>query len=383
MRTLYLHIGTHRTATSSIQSFMHANSSALLQRGIFYPYKVARHNDLFRMIFSGKREVTDAAADLFKRADKRAGPDASVVLSDEDISMQTDLSRLKDFNEFFQVKVIFSLRRQDFWLESWFLQNIKWQWNETLSHCTLDAFLARRAEFHWVDYNTYVTHLEQVFGRENVLLYPFEKEQMPDGPVSAFARMIGLESITGLTPTPHVNSSHSAKVSEFMRCLPLDEAFPLYRRKLEQACSAVEKQLAMTGSEASSLLIGHDYRLAILSEYAEGNAALARRYFNRDQLFLAPVPGADQPVASMQLPADSYKLMRDFVEPFVRALIAQEVAAANAADEAAQESAQPPVAKPGSGRPAGFGNAGAGGGRGNKNKARPNAGRTQKAGVQR
>ena len=66
-----------------------------------------------------------------------------------------------------------------------------------------------------------------------------------------------------------------------------------------------------------------DTRARILAEHAAGNAALARRYFDRETLFSAPVPGPEAPVAPLELPADSYTLMQDFVAPFLRGLIVQ------------------------------------------------------------
>lgn len=329
MRTLYLHIGTHRTATSSTQKFLYMNQKALLARGFLYPFNTARHLPQFNQLFGDKIEVGAFAEDLDARAARRGreaqavGGIHSVVLSDEDVCMRRDLSRLAGLRQNFDVKVVFALRRQDLWLESWYLQNIKWQWNRSLSHCTLDEFLARRAEFFWADYDRYVRHLEEVFGRENVLLYVFEKEQMPDGPVAAFCRMIGLDDLSGLEPAPHANSSYSTWVSEFMRLLPLDEAPAHYRSQLERACGALEATLTAGGRQSSTLLIDHARRQEILAEHAAGNAALAQRYFDREALFLAPVPGPEAPLARMELPADTTVLMRDYVAPFVRGLIAQ------------------------------------------------------------
>ena len=323
MTTLYLHIGTHRTATSSIQAFMLANWDALLARGIFHPLRVARHSALFNAIFAGRRSVKDVSLDLLSRASKHPHDIRSIVLSDEDVCMHTDLSVLAEFRNHFDVKVIFALRRQDLCLESWYLQNIKWQWDKSFSHLTLDQFMARADEFHWAHYDRLLTHLEELFGQENVLPYVFEKGQMPNGPVAAFCDRIGLTDLTGLTPAPHVNSSHSPSIAEFVRCLPLDEAPDKFRVRLENALKAVDPKLRHPDGVPSSLLIDHATRMRILADHAEGNANIARRYFGRDQLFLEPVPEAEAPLAAMNLPADSAVLMRDYVAPMIRGLIRQ------------------------------------------------------------
>jgi hypothetical protein len=323
MTTLYLHIGTHRTATSSIQAFMLANWETLLTRGVFHPLRIARHFVLFNAIFAGRRTVKEVSLDLLLRASKHPVEINSIVLSDEDVCMRQDLSILAEFRKHFDVKVVFGLRRQDLWLESWYLQNIKWQWNKSLSHCTLPEFLDRSGEFHWAHYDRLLGHLDEVFGQENVLPYVYEKAQMPDGPVAAFCNRIGLDDLSGLKPAPHVNSSHSPGIAEFVRCLPFDQAPDRYRTRLEQAVRAVDQALTPTEGGHSSLLIDHDTRLKIMASHAEGNENVARRYFGRDQLFLEPLPGPDEPLAQMVLPQDSETLMRDFVAPMIQNLIKQ------------------------------------------------------------
>ena len=323
MTTLYLHIGTHRTATSSVQAFMLSNWQALLTKGIFHPLHIARHFALFNAIFSGRRSVKEVSLDLLSRAAKHPVDIRAIILSDEDVCMRRDLSVLAEFRKHFDVKVIFALRRQDLWLESWYLQNIKWQWDESLSHLTLDEFMARSDEFHWAHYDRLLTQLEGLFGQENVLPYVFEKSQMPGGPVAAFCDRIGLTDLTGLTPAPHFNSSHSPSIAEFVRCLPLDEAPDKYRTRLEAAVKAVDQQLAQAAGRHSSLLLDHDSRLALLETHAAGNANVARRYFGRDALFLDPLPAPDAALAQMKLPPDSATLMRDYVAPMIRGLIKQ------------------------------------------------------------
>ncbi|MEJ2520649.1 MAG: hypothetical protein P8Y91_09935, partial [Desulfuromonadales bacterium] len=221
-RMLFLHIGAQRTATTSIQSFMRANFQALLRRGYLYPFGVPRHFSLFNALFSCRRTVDGVAADLAERCARWQQPVKAIVLSDEGICLRNDLSVLARFRDHFDVRIVLSLRRQDTWLESWYLQNIKWQWNPGLSHCTFDQFLARRDEFHWISYDRFVGHLQSLFGAENLRLQVFEKEQMPDGPVAAFCRQIGLADTGGLRVPEHVNPSFSPAISEFMRRLPLD-----------------------------------------------------------------------------------------------------------------------------------------------------------------
>lgn len=306
---------------------MLANCDAMIARGILHPFRVARHIALFNSIFSGRLTVAEVAEDLQARADRQAHPIDTILLSDEDVCMRPDLSVLAEFRTHFDVKVILALRRQDLWLESWYLQNIKWQWNNGLAHCTLAEFLDRSEEFHWIRYDRLLQHLESLFGQENVLPYVYEKAQMPQGPVAAFCAQMGLGELEGLKPAPHVNSSYSPQVAEFVRQLPLDEAPNKVRARFEAVLQGVDRSFVKQNGPQSSLLLDHQTRLAVMQAAEAGNAAVARRYFARDALFFEPLPDPAAPLARMELPADPAALLRDFVAPMIRGLIRQQIEA--------------------------------------------------------
>lgn len=325
-RTLYLHIGSHRTATTSTQQFMHRNFDRLLEEGVFYPFRVPRHLKFINELMSGEKSPREAAKTLNNRANdwskKLKKEIHTIVLSDEDICVREDLKKLSALREFFDVKIIFSLRRQDLWLESWFFQNIKWQWNPKLSHCTFDEFLNQKASFHWIHYDAYLRNLERGFGKENIQLLLFEREQMANGAIAEFAAKIGLENIDHFGEPPHMNSSMSAEMVEFIRHLPLDKIAVPERNLLRMSLEQVDRRVLGNTKNQSERLMPPAQRKEILAEYAPGNHMVARRYFDRDDLFFAPLPNADAPLARMEIPQDSSALMEKFVAPLLKQLIA-------------------------------------------------------------
>lgn len=320
-KTLYLHIGSHRTATTSIQQFMNKNFDTLINRGYIYPYGIPRHIRLMNALFSGKQTVADAAADLIGRANAKPGDVNTIVLSDEDVSTRPDLSLLAQFQEYFDVKIVYSMRRQDLWLESWYFQNIKWQWNPLLSHCTFAEFLTHRDDFHWIHYEPYVAKLEAMFGAENVLLNIFEKQQMPDGPVVEFARTIGLTDLSDFTDPPHFNSSMSAGMVEFVRHLPLDSFNPPERDLLRVALEQVDRIHLKNTEKKSERLMPRDLRESVLQIYENGNQTLAARRFGRPDLFLDPLPAEDAALAKLELPGDPADILEQLVGPLLIQLV--------------------------------------------------------------
>lgn len=309
------------------------NFDQLLENGCLYPYRIPRHFRLINRLFDGTRTIEDVATDLTARADEKTREISKIVISDEDICMRRDLSILQGLREYFDVKIVYALRRQDLWLESWYFQNVKWQWNPELSHCTFDEFLARREECHWIHYDHYVQHLENLFGAENILLSPFEKEQQPDGPVAEFCRLIGLDILGQSNAAPHMNSSMSAAMVEFTRHLPMDEFEPPERELLRRALETVDRVSLGHQGKQSERLMEPDLRQAILSEYAEGNRALAQRFFGRDELFFHPLPADDAPLARLELPTNSGELVENFISPLLRELVANGTISATIAKE--------------------------------------------------
>ena len=117
--------------------------------------------------------------------------------------------------------------------------------------------------------------------------------------------------------------------------LPLDEAPVQYRNVLTSACARIDRERSGGGAKQSERLLPPARRAAVLAEYAKGNRAVAKRYFGRRDLFLEPLPDAAAPLARMELPADSYALMRELVTPLIQAVISHQKEAA--ASEAAPE----------------------------------------------
>ncbi|WP_370231830.1 hypothetical protein [Cognatishimia sp.] len=325
-RTLYLHIGAHRTATTSIQKFMFQNFEQLLRVGIFYPFRIPRHARFINEIFSRKHSARSATKALNERIGnwehQLNRPVTTLVLSDEDICRRTNLKRLADFRKYFDVKVLYSVRRQDLWLESWYFQNIKWQWNKTLANCTFETFMEHRDEFHWINYDSYLRMVEAEFGRENVLLTVFEKQQMPNGVIGTFADHIGLKDPASFEQPTHENYSLSAEMAEFLRHLPLHEVPEPERDILRRTFEQVDRNAFGNTRYQSERIMPLAQRESVLADYAVENAAVAQRYFGRDALFMDPLPPADGPLANLNIPRDSNEVIEKFVVPLLKQLLA-------------------------------------------------------------
>ena len=287
------------------------------RRGFYIRNRVRRHQQLLNKIFSGELEVDAVAKDLNERADKKEEDIRSIILSDEDISIRKNLEKIARFKEYFDVKIIMFLRRQDLWLESWYFQNVKWQWNRALCHLTFPEFLKRRSKFHWINYDSHIAYLEKLFGKENLLLSVLERSQMPEGPIAEFCKHFGVSDLGGMKPPPLENASYEPEFVEFVRHLPLHEIPDRERDILLKLFEKVNAQHILGDRKSNQRVLALKERKRILKEYDKGNKHVAQSYFGRDQLFLEPLPTRHTPVAKLEMPRDSGAAIERYVAPLL------------------------------------------------------------------
>lgn len=123
-RTLYLHIGSHKTGTTSIQRYLHANQAQLAARGYGYPIT----DDAINLggITSGHSDEGDLNANFGRMGKRRNAiaarlvddPNPNVIGSSEGFSYLhhgPDIAKFRDLlvQHFSTIRIITYLRRQD------------------------------------------------------------------------------------------------------------------------------------------------------------------------------------------------------------------------------------------------------------------------------
>ena len=130
--TLILHIGLHKTASSYVQNLLNVRRYDLLREGFLYPNVGAvdgartstregaqSGHALFTQPGDRRELISELLAELPETV-------STVLLSSEDFTLPrpepTPEEFLSRFREFGAVKVVLVLRRQDFWVESFYKQ---------------------------------------------------------------------------------------------------------------------------------------------------------------------------------------------------------------------------------------------------------------------
>ncbi|ENT7275710.1 hypothetical protein ACE65C_001489 [Campylobacter coli] len=199
--TAYIHIGTPKTGTTSIQKFITLNLDLFLQQGMVYPKTFCVNNQHDKIAYIIKNMKSDFNFWLnqevvFLRNEISENKKYTFLFSSEMISLYINesytLIRLKElFNwlGFKNIKCILYLRSNDEYMISHSSQNIK---------CGLGVYYKRKAEFctsmgmHM--YKTICKNYINVFGKENIIVRLFDKNEFYQGDLlKDFIHSIGLE----------------------------------------------------------------------------------------------------------------------------------------------------------------------------------------------
>ena len=211
--TLYLHIGTHKTGTSALQSFLNVNADYLKQQGLYYPR--AEWSPERMAGLKGNDEKPQAGktlkgrcVDMLRRYDidyhapgnarkitqmeigrvhgyfqslcsYAASMNCDVLLSSEFFWVIEDkaayFEQLKGLSA--QVKVIVYLRRQDVYLSSFVNQRIKMSTSQIHSIKYPDCLqnLADEGRSPFPDYSEELDKIATEIGRENIIVRRYKK----------------------------------------------------------------------------------------------------------------------------------------------------------------------------------------------------------------
>jgi hypothetical protein len=200
-KTIYLHIGTFKTGTASIQQYLFSNFRAFEDAGFFVPKgKLIGHHELpislvkeftkFRASwpeFSGDRKAIwdDLIAQIEKTKCNK------IIISSENFcdivnEHARDYSEemgqvIKSYFSPYQVKVIVYLRNIDDYTKSMHNESIKVSSN-TLSYPeVLNAYFKHRS-IH-VHPSIYLDYYAKIFGKENIIVKKYSKDTLKNDDV--------------------------------------------------------------------------------------------------------------------------------------------------------------------------------------------------------
>ncbi len=339
--SLVLHIGQHKTGSKALQAFLAYNRHVLHQSGLLYPVEDHSEHDIlaysrsqFRLFALIRHAAIGAtigrsAADAYWQTvapycrpfltaweflatveqERRRTDSHRILLSAEDLF---DMHTAHEFAFFRPIaetgvrllaemisvivgaaRIVVYLRRQDHLLGAHYGQFIK---GSITADLDLEAFAPAFAPR--LDSSRLLSCWESAFGRERIVVRPYERQTMPEGIVGDFfAHGLGMP-VPDETKAPPVdvestNVSLGRDLIEYLRILnrraAAGEDVPERGRVLH---AALRSRPRLSGPGGIAAWLSPAQRRALLDCHAEGNARIARDYLNRQDggLFTEPVP---------------------------------------------------------------------------------------------
>lgn len=296
-KTLYIHIGGHKTGTSAIQEFLFLNRKRLMNKGYLYPLTGGKKHHFIplglqnRPFHTNPKELTRSFVKEIQESKQE-----NIVISSEVFEMlhYEEISRLKELiTDEFLVKIIFYMRRQDLNIESRYNQLIR---ASARLEKKFDEYFNDNS-FQVLDYYALLLPWRQAFGKENVIVRVYEKEQLPNGLFDDFLNAIGLDlDKTYKIPTESINPSLNWDLVEIIRLCNIHfKEDPNFHRYLLNALSRIH--LKNTIPNGKQDLLSPQQRHDIAERFSESNEKVAREYLGRKdgRLFYAPLPDLDEP----------------------------------------------------------------------------------------
>lgn len=208
MSKLILHVGTHKTATTSVQDLLFANRQLLAKNNIIYPNigpSTGHHSLVTDWIklppkYHSKHSATNEWKSLAK---KYSHTDKTVIISSEEFSrgnpnQRVNLQEIRELcKEFDSVKVICFLRNQVSFLQSVYLQVAK-----TTAPPMWPAFFNQAINSHmatgvYLDYNKLYAFLLTGFQPEEISFCSYDQNcREPNGIVREILKAAGHGDIT-------------------------------------------------------------------------------------------------------------------------------------------------------------------------------------------
>ncbi|WP_234571687.1 hypothetical protein [Rhodohalobacter sp. 614A] len=288
--TLFLHIGTHKTGSTTIQKTLEVDSN--FEDDIIYLgrhkqpiIQIAEENnasesvvdELTSLIESGLAPYKDRSGLKFILSNEKLAGDKRDGYKNSGYVAKHLKNILDDFN--LDVKVVVYFRRQDDFVESLFSQRI---YNG--SAYTFQQFIDRldNESFSW---KQVADSFAQHFGKENILVRRYHQEFLPqlDSIIHDFGKTIGSELLQKYSGEKTYNEGYTNSALKVIE---------LVNPHLDRARQKSIKKLLRKQEQRSAFnkysLFKPEQRKEFLDHYSESNAGLAKEYLGIQSGVLFP-----------------------------------------------------------------------------------------------
>ena len=337
MTTVYLCIGTMKTGTSSLQTFMRNNAQELENQGYCYPKNQIPGRNIFNrnayfLIYKPYTEEEPSEDEVrakgMEQIEELAKEYDNIVLSDELIWHYSGRRKYfwhrtkEEFEKIgCQVKVVVYLRRQDELVQSLWNQNVKSgeRWNITFK----EFIDNKKYRYFPLDYYKKLTQISNIMGKENMIVRVYERGQFEDGDlIKDYTKTLGIQlndRFDMLDATTNLSlKGNFVEIRRMINGVPAYLETQDFLRKVLTKASAEKDQVEPV--EKTSFFKYED-QVAFQNKYNKSNEKVAREFLGREDGILFYDPIKELPYYDPK----NDKMLEDFVHIMVNYICKQEV----------------------------------------------------------
>lgn len=285
MTTVYIHIGTHKTGTTSIQRVLMECQNRLRSLDVLFPVTGKAMGSVHQLAWCYLDNNPEwypvsslSASDLYTQLRDEINESAcsKVILSSEDFSFidinSKDevhaLHRLKDSLAEYNVKVIVYLRPQSDYLTAFYNQVHK-AYDSRFPDKSVKGL--EKSLQGVLNYDQLLSRWASVFGNENIIVRPFNERKAEGDLVQDFLKVCGV-SLQNI-PVIKTNESLDPELLAFRRMINDYPSSDVSKVALEHLLSAISQN-------KPAPIFSSDEALALMERYEEGNQKVAELYLN-------------------------------------------------------------------------------------------------------
>lgn len=310
--TLYLHIGMNKTGSSAIQRFFSSNRQMLATKGLLYPMAGCvgdAHYGLSdalgfiqgKVSTSGRKETKLGELAEALSVEVHSVKAKDVFVSSEFFVLPKSVDKVKEFFADYNIKIVVYLRRHDQWWPSSYNQAVRTVSNPPWGRGFLPYFnymSKKRPDIG--DYRSLLHNWSLLFGKENMIVRPYESQQIQPTLISDVLRTIGRDdlSLDCMSDCERVNDSID------MSTLALVDAFQRANIDTDIRASLIHYALSNRREDGNGNKVEPSLLLSIVNKYADDYSYIAREYLGRKngKLFYDPLPDPSMPWKRIRVP---------------------------------------------------------------------------------
>ena len=292
-----MHVGPHKTGTTTIQFSMNLNKNLLKKNGIYYPKSgfvsegLPGHHNLAWELSGNDRyaEKYGTWSDLVSELN-RVNFDR-IILSSEDLCTlpREKVIQINEYLKDFDVHIVIYVRRQDQRLQSAWSEKIKNAKDDT-EWLSFPEFVAQvDYKFPYYDYYTLIQKWSDVFGKPKIIVRVLEKNQLRGTLLNDFLTACEIPNPEQYQDADDMNLSPGIKTIVINRELKQRLHGKLNKGAMLRFYFSIREYADLAGWNRDKWsFIDKELHQKIMEMYRSSNQKIAREFFGRDELFLEP-----------------------------------------------------------------------------------------------